>query len=326
MRVCIVGAGVAGLAAARSLARAGAEPTVLEASDHVGGRCETLRADGFVFDTGATSVAPRGLALERAILEELPQEGLVKVEAPVYVHDGARVAPGDPGRGLGGRYCYADGLDQLPRLLAAGLDVRLGAPVRQIEAVAGGLRVEGDRYDAVVVTVPVPEAEPLLGEVGTRRRLTGSRYRPCIAVMLGLAFEAEAPYFALIDRDANVPLTWLSIESIKVPGSRAPSGCSALVAQMSPEYSVRRADDADEVIVHETMVDLRRLLRMDVPAPAFSAVRRWRHSQPEATVSFDAANPPGSRVLLAGDGVAGGRVELAYESGLMAAGRLLEGA
>ncbi|WP_314454205.1 NAD(P)/FAD-dependent oxidoreductase [uncultured Microbacterium sp.] len=50
----VVGAGVAGLAAARLLARAGRRVVVLEARDRVGGRVFTDRADGHVTDRGAS--------------------------------------------------------------------------------------------------------------------------------------------------------------------------------------------------------------------------------------------------------------------------------
>jgi len=53
-RVTIVGAGPGGLAAALLLARHGADVTVLERRDRVGGRCSTIEADGFRFDTGPT--------------------------------------------------------------------------------------------------------------------------------------------------------------------------------------------------------------------------------------------------------------------------------
>jgi phytoene dehydrogenase-like protein len=52
MHTLIIGAGVAGLTCARELARAGADVTVLEASDGVGGRVRSDHAGGYTFDRG----------------------------------------------------------------------------------------------------------------------------------------------------------------------------------------------------------------------------------------------------------------------------------
>jgi phytoene desaturase len=52
----VLGAGVAGLAAAIELARAGAEVTVVERTDRPGGKAGEFAADGFRFDTGPSVV------------------------------------------------------------------------------------------------------------------------------------------------------------------------------------------------------------------------------------------------------------------------------
>lgn len=59
MRTVIVGAGVAGLAAAHQLARAGAEVIVLEASERIGGMVAPLTIAGKVIDGGAEAYARR---------------------------------------------------------------------------------------------------------------------------------------------------------------------------------------------------------------------------------------------------------------------------
>ncbi|MCK9248859.1 MAG: FAD-dependent oxidoreductase [Solirubrobacteraceae bacterium] len=56
MRVVVVGAGIAGTAAARRLRRQGVDVVVLEAADAVGGRTRTVDVDGFRVDTGAIFV------------------------------------------------------------------------------------------------------------------------------------------------------------------------------------------------------------------------------------------------------------------------------
>src|SRR6056297_1397448 len=50
--VVVVGAGVAGLSAACYLADAGADVTVVEKNEQLGGRASVLKAEGFRFDMG----------------------------------------------------------------------------------------------------------------------------------------------------------------------------------------------------------------------------------------------------------------------------------
>src|SRR6478609_5217764 len=57
--VCVVGAGYAGLTAARRLTQAGRSVVVLEARDRVGGRVWTRHTDGGVpIDMGGTFLGP----------------------------------------------------------------------------------------------------------------------------------------------------------------------------------------------------------------------------------------------------------------------------
>lgn len=323
MKAAIVGAGAAGLAAARTLTRAGWEAPIFEKLPQVGGRGATHRQDGYIFDYGATSVAPRGLSIEKVVLEELDTTDLVEVTLPIYVHDGAHIRPGDRSRNKITRYCYTNGLVQLFELMAKGLDVRLESPVERIESPKdGGWSLNDEWFDALVLTTPLPISEELLATANITRPLRSARYRACLSVMLGYEEDFEAPYHALIEPEQQHPLTWLSIESLKCAG-HAPKGCTSMVAQLSPRYSRLKYEHAESHIVQETVVDVRRLLGEKFAKPKVSAVHRWRYSQPESTALFEAVNPPGTALVVAGDGTRGGRIEYAYESGVQAAQHLL---
>ncbi|MEV4729416.1 NAD(P)/FAD-dependent oxidoreductase [Saccharopolyspora sp. NPDC049426] len=69
--VAVVGAGIAGLTAARELRRTGLDVRVYEAAERVGGRMATARVDGYAIDTGAEQISPRGYPATWDLLRRL---------------------------------------------------------------------------------------------------------------------------------------------------------------------------------------------------------------------------------------------------------------
>lgn len=330
MRIAIIGAGVSGLACARTLHRLGHEVVVFEKSRGVSGRCATRRIGPYTFDTGATSVAPRGRAIEKAMLEELDTTDLVKIERPIYVHKSLRVEPGESSKNGQQRYTWRKGINTLGKLLAAGLDIRFNHLVERFDrerrlhfTATEGSGMDGP-FDRIVIAIPTPQAHALIVGSGESRSIEYVHYRPCLSVLFGFAAQLEhVPYHALIEPEQTHPLTWLSIESVKSP-ERAPAGHTAMVAQMSPAYSRLHYESPDETIVRATLEYLVRLYGQNFAQPEVVDVKRWRYSLPENIAMFESANPKGSSFLVAGDGMLGGRVEFAYETGVLAANRIIE--
>jgi renalase len=324
LRVGIVGAGISGLAAARTLTHGGHEVVVFEKSRGVGGRMATRRLDEFVFDTGATSIAPRGLAIEKVMLQEVDTEDLVQIEKPIYTHVGLRVYPGDAAKARTPRYTYRSGNTKLAKLLAQTLDVRLNTQVDSLEREGARYRVAEEEFDSVILTPPIPQASLLLWSLGESRPFANAYYRSCLSVLLGFAAPTpEVSYHAILDVEQRHPMTWLSLESGKSP-CRAPDGHCAIVAQMSPAYSLSHYDRPNEELIGDVLDYVVRLYGEEFRKPVVSDVKRWKYSQPDGAALFDAVNRPGSTLVFAGDGVSAGRVERAFESGVSAANLLMK--
>jgi renalase len=322
LKVGIVGAGVCGLAAGRALVKASHEVVVFEKHHRVGGRLSTRREAGFVWDTGATSIAPRGKLIEKVLLDELDQDGLVKVDKPIYLHEGLRVKPGFSSGTV--RYVYKEGIDEFAVRMAEGMDVRLDTNVESIERSGETYRVLDEEFDAVLLTAPAPQSSLLLWNLGESRPFANVRYRSCLSVLLG--YQSELPpvrYHALLDVDQIHPLTWLSLESVKSPG-RAPEGGAAIVAQLSAAFSFSHFETSDTVILETVARFIERLYGAAFAVPAYSSVVRWKYSQPESFASFERVNRKGSKVLVASDGLLGGHVEDAFEIGTRTAQLLVE--
>ncbi|KAK0056688.1 lysine-specific histone demethylase 1A [Biomphalaria pfeifferi] len=91
-KVIIIGAGIAGLSAARQLQSFGVDVVILEARDRVGGRIQTFRRGNYVADLGAMVVTGLGgnpvTVLSKQINMELHK---IKQKCPLYESNGCTV-------------------------------------------------------------------------------------------------------------------------------------------------------------------------------------------------------------------------------------------
>ncbi|XP_071113292.1 lysine-specific histone demethylase 1A-like isoform X1 [Haliotis cracherodii] len=91
-RVVVIGAGIAGLGAARQLLSFGMDVVIIEARDRVGGRVATFRKNNYVADLGAMVVTGLGgnpvTVLSRQINMELHK---IKQKCPLYESNGCTV-------------------------------------------------------------------------------------------------------------------------------------------------------------------------------------------------------------------------------------------
>jgi phytoene dehydrogenase-like protein len=166
--VVVVGAGLAGLTAARRLHRAGLDVVVLEAGDDVGGRVRTDVVDGWRLDRGfqvlntAYPAVARELHLIPLDLRELTRGALV-------VKDGHRHRVADPRRDLRGAAGTA-----IDSLLSPRDKVLLAAQVARV-SVGSGRRL------ARATDVPALEA---LRRKGFSDRAVDGFFRPFFAGVL----------------------------------------------------------------------------------------------------------------------------------------------
>lgn len=311
MRVAVVGAGLAGIAAARELVAGGHEVVVVEKSRGLGGRLASRRAGGTVLDHGSPVVAaPPGTAL-RALIDATPADDRVDLE------DGV---------------AYSGGATRLPKILAAGLDVRLGVRLAALRPAGGGLELgdeQGNTHgtvDAVVVTAPAPQAADLLersGEPAERvAALRALRYAPAVMVLAGVPGAAAGPAAA---RPADGPLAEVRREVAK--GRAAPEGVAPVVARLGAAESARLLDAPDADVLAVALPALTAALGRDAGGPEWAQVKRWRYAVPAGRLDEATVNPPESRLIVAGDAVTGAAFggadhDRVFDSGVRAARRV----
>lgn len=354
MRLAIIGAGAAGLAAARALRRLRPDLaiTVYEQYDRLGGRLLTGRRGGFVFDHGAQNLRAPTPELARLLASELPAADLRDIGLPVWTFDRAgAIAEGDPAMNAEPKWAYGAGLDTLGQLLADELDVRRDARVGSLRQATDDGRpasapgsaeqsLAADRWslldtrgqplgaaDLVLLTPPAPQTAEIVAAselgAGPKQTLLAELarvvYRPCVSVALAYDRPVARPFYALVNIDRAHPIAWLALEHAKGP-QRCPPDHSLLMAQMGARWSAERWAAPDGELVAEAASQAGRLLGEELHAPLWSDVHRWPYALPDGGADLAALNRAAGGLFFAGDYTAGlGRVHLAIESGWRAA-------
>ena len=320
--ILVIGAGVAGLSAARALRASGADVVVLEKSRGFGGRMASRTVHGRRIDHGAQFITVRdarfadqivawtaaGVVREwsRGVARWTAVEGWQPASAESYP-----------------RYACPDGMNAVGKALAAGLDVRRETTVTGVRSTADGWSVaahDGSTFRAagVIVTAPVPQALALLTDVAiadaVRHRLEAVSYAPCHAVGLGFA-DVEAPSWPGVQLPEHPDLAWIAHDSSR--RNPATSDGVTLVLHATPSFSRRRFTDPPDAIVAALVEAARPLLTWSAD-PVWTYHHRWRYAQPEYTLG-DRSIEVAPGLTLAGDAFGEGRVEGAYLSGLAAA-------
>jgi oxygen-dependent protoporphyrinogen oxidase len=343
-RVVVVGAGIAGLAAAWDLAQAGADVTVLESERQPGGVIVTERRDGFLVEGG-----PDGFLAAEPELPALAAELGIGTRVVAQqargssLWTGKQFEPLEEGRAaallgietrtpnLAAGFCsFASGMEELVAALAERLvnSLRFTQGVTGIAPVHAGWRVTvtgGSAHEAegVVLALPAYAAGRWLEQIGVpdARALAQVVYAPSMTV--SLAYRAEQIGRSLQGTGfvggGGISLRACTYASTKFPG-RAPHGHVLLRAFLAP------ADGDPALLAH---ADLAAILGIR-GGPLWSRAFHWTRGLPRYR-EHHAAHVAGVRdrlirlapLAIAGAGYDGAGVSACVRSGRQAARVLL---
>ncbi len=332
----IIGAGMAGVACARTLVQAGHRVTVFEKSAQAGGRTTTIDSPFGSFDAGAQYFTVRDPRFARAI-DTVP--GVCKRWSAnsVQVLDAAgRVAA----VGLANREAHwvaSPGMQALVATWAEPL-LRAGQLLTQtrvtriepdaVNAPGWQLRTEGPDgsqhvyagFDAVLLAQPSVPAQALISSSGLDTPMADAMSKvaiaPCWTLMLAYP-QAVRPGLTTLGpqwnaaRSTHHRIAWLARESSK-PGRNV---VERWTVQASPAWSAEHLED-DEARVQAKLIKAFAEVTGIRAEPAHTDTRRWRYAQTThplgKTHLWDAKSGLGA----CGDWCLGHRLEDAFISGL----------
>ncbi len=321
--ILIVGAGIAGLSAARTLKQQGYSVTVLDKGRGVGGRLNTrsLRIEGFgdaIGDRGAQYFTVRDERFT-SFTDELVQSGIVREWSG---------AKGDTVR-----YVGIKGMREIANYLAQNMDVRTEQRVTILRTDNNQWNVETDMglqitADALLMTPPVPQSLAIFDASRItlpdkqRQVLEKITYNSCLTLMVLL--EGDSKLSGDYAELQGETLRWIADNKRK-----GISVLPVLTLHSTHEFSQKHWQKTDEEIAEQMLHVAKPFVGSSV---VMYKVHRWRYSEPSVAENKSKSEPflsvQGAEnippLVFAGDGFTIGRVESAWLSGLAAAESLVK--
>lgn len=327
--IAVVGAGMAGIACARTLLQAGYQVDVFEKSRGPGGRMATRRTEFGGFDHGTQYFTLRDERFKKA-LNTAPGAVVPWQVKTVHIMDEAGRVATASGPDARTHWVAAPGMNSLPRLWAEPLTrLHLQSQVIRIEAdkLSSGrwqLQTEGPGadtqihagFDAVLLALPSVQAAALLRASGqwpqAQKQLAGVQVAPCWTLMLAFP-QASGPLGPTWQaaRSVHHRISWLTRETSK-PGRGA---LERWTVQASPAWSERHLEDDEERVKAKLLRAFTEITGIRAQ-PGHAQVHRWRYAQTIEPLGVSHLWQPQTGLGLCGDWCLGRRVEDAFVSGL----------
>lgn len=312
----VIGAGMAGMAAAAALQQSGRQVLVVDKGRGVGGRMATRREGDATFDHGAQFVTARDSRfvewLERARSAGVAVEWCRGFDSQTDGHL---------------RWRGLTGMSSLAKHMGSGLDVIQQAQVSLVRRSSDSWIVcmsDGEVWSAksLIITAPLPQALMLLeaGEVPLesefKQQLSAIDYERCFAVMAVLDGPSRLPPLGGFT-PAHEAISWIADNQLK-----GVSVAPAVTLHATHFFSVQHWDRDREETAKRLLLEAKDWIGAQVKS---FRIHGWRFSRPMATHPESCAvvcsDPP---LVLAGDAFCGPRVEGAVLSGWAAAEAVIQ--
>ncbi len=315
MKIAVVGAGIAGLSAARALKDRGHDVQVFERSPVPGGRLATR--------TIRAIELPRGLSGEVAFDHGAQyftvRDDRFSLLAAEWERD--RVIAAWPGRivsfdGEGWddlatetrRYVGVPGMSAIATAMASGLEITCEQRITALDGVLNS-------FDHVIVAVPAPQALPLVSHVpALAARVAAVTMAPCWTVMAAFEERVAARFDAAFIH--GHALGWIARTTSKPKRNWK---IDTWVLQATATWSRAHLDDRPDDVGAFLMETFEDLVRAGLPRAFYATVHRWKYAAANPPLATGAIHDRDARITLCGDWCKGARIEDAFLSGLAAA-------
>ncbi|WP_345241719.1 NAD(P)/FAD-dependent oxidoreductase [Pontibacillus salipaludis] len=315
-QVTIIGAGLSGIMAARTLVERGVEDVqLIDKGRSVGGRLATRRIEGGKADHGAQFFTVRSSELQTSVDDWL-EKGWIKHWF------------GDPYP----RYTSIDGMNALAKRLAEGLDRVLETRITTIKESIGGFQLTSESGEtcttgALIITSPLPQTIALLEESTVTLdsdvldQVKQINVDPAFVGLFEVTSNTSLPPSG--HKDENLPT---GVERIVDHYKKGISDIRIISMYMDGEWSKEYLEEEESEIIHQMKEKIKDYVSINSIRSV--QVKRWRYAQStniihQPFLNLHEALPlyiAGDTFLHEEDEASRTRFESAYRSGI-AAGR-----
>jgi predicted NAD/FAD-dependent oxidoreductase len=319
--LAIIGAGIAGLTAARLLHDRGLSLTVFDKGRSPGGRISTRRAESEIrFDHGAQYFTARDERFARHVREWITQGSAAEWTGRIVRLEAGEVTETSPLP----RYVGVPGMSALATSLARDLTIRANTTISQLNHDASGWQLHDlaggshGPFHSLILAIPAPQAAVLLADHPLGEVCRGVPMEPCWAVMVAFTDRLPVPFDGAFVHGS--PLGWIARNSSK-PGRL--SEPDHWVLHATPEWSAANLEASPERIIPQLLDAFAETIGSSLPTMTLATAHRWRYARGADPDERRAClHDPETRLTVTGDWLHGGRVEGAFLAGWEAARRI----
>lgn len=336
MTVAVIGAGMAGAAAASTLKMAGLQVEVFDKGRAPGGRMSSKRQARQYLDLGAQYFTARTPLFKQQVEQWLARDVVTCWPADCYKYDLGRLSASEDSTP---RFIGKPAMHAPVKSLLAGHLLHLDCRINRLRYLKASTATEAagwylfdqhnksfGPYRALILTLPPVQLQTLLATAfqpgepgyGDIHQLIGQLQPqlllPCWAVNLQLAAPLQTRADAIFVKEGN--LSWLARQNSKAGRVNTTDNwlvhfspqCSALHLRVEPESLIALAKAEMELIFQQAITVTEAI------------THRWLYAQINPAITpVKPDYHAGLKLAIAGDWLLGGRIENAYLTGVAAA-------
>ena len=325
MKIAIIGAGISAITIAQNLKNV-ATVSIFEKSRSVGGRMALRRSGPYEFDHGTQFFTAKNKDFKKFIAPLIKKNVIKQWDARFAEFKNTKLLRNTTWGSEYPHYVGVPGMNSISKYLSKELNIKLNTKVNKIvKNTNSGWELFDDKFDnlgkfdwVISTAPPIQSAEILPIHFKYHDDLLSRKMVGCFSLMLGFKKALPLLWDAALIRDADI--SWVSINSSKPNREKSFS----MLVHSTNAWAEKHLSDSYEDVISFLNKETSRIIGHDTSQADHIDIHAWRYAnigkQTKPNLLIDYEN----RLASCGDWLIQGRVESAFEAGLMTAKEIMK--